>query len=146
MIKSLANKIHLNERLYTFSMANGAPIQNHFDDFNSILINLESIDVTLEDEDNVILLIVSLPSSYKHFKKILLYSTNETLSFEDVKASLLPKEKFDLKLRSNDNSEGLNVRDRPFEKWGTTRRNSRSKSRRRKSHKFCKLQETWILS
>lgn len=30
MTKSLANKIHLKERLYTFSMAEGTPIQHHF--------------------------------------------------------------------------------------------------------------------
>jgi len=68
------------------------------------------MDVKIEDEVKAILLVVSLSSSYKHFKEILLYSNNETLSFEDIKASLLSKEKFDLELLSNDKDEGLNVR------------------------------------
>ena len=44
MMKSLANKICLKEKLYTFSMAEGTSIQNYLDDFNSILIDLESLD------------------------------------------------------------------------------------------------------
>jgi len=30
------------ERLYTFPMAEGTPIQNHLDDFDSIIIDLET--------------------------------------------------------------------------------------------------------
>ena len=84
------------------------------------------------------LLVVSLPSLYKHFKEILLYSNNDTLSFEDIKASLLSKPEFDLEARSNDKANGINVRSRPFGKEGTNRKNSHSKCRGRKSNKFCK--------
>jgi len=56
--KSLANKIRLKKCLYTSSMAKGT---QHLDDFNSILIDLESMDVKIEDEDKAILLVVSLP-------------------------------------------------------------------------------------
>ena len=119
-------------------MAEGTPIQNHPDGFNSILIVLESMDVRIKDRDKVILLVVSLPSSYKHFKKILLYSNDKTLSFKDVEASLFSKEKFNLELHSNDKGEGLNVRCRPPGKKGTIRRNSNSNSKRCKSNKFCK--------
>ena len=84
------------------------------------------------------MLVVSFPSSYKHFKEILLYSNNDTLSFEDVKSNLLSKEKFDLEVRSDDKAEGLFVRGRSSEKEGTNRRNSISKSKGRKSEKFCK--------
>jgi len=72
MTKSLANKIHLKERLYTFRMAKGTPIQKHLNEFNSILVDLESLDVKIEDEDKAILLVVSLLPSYKHFKEIML--------------------------------------------------------------------------
>jgi len=138
MTKSLANKIRLKECLYTFYIAEGTSIQNHFDNFNSILIDLECMDVKIEDEDKAILLVVILPSSYKHFEEILTYSNNETLSFKDVKASLLSKEQFDLELCPNDKVECLNVRGRPFRKEGTIRRNSHSKSRGHKSNKFCR--------
>ena len=44
MTKSLANKNRLKERLYTFSMEEGTPIQNHLNEFNSIIFELESLD------------------------------------------------------------------------------------------------------
>ena len=69
----------------------GTPIQNQLDEFNSIIIYLESLDVKVEDEDEVVLLVVSLRFCYKRFKEILLHNNNDTLSFEDVKANLLSK-------------------------------------------------------
>ena len=71
MTKSLANKLRLKERLYTIRMAEGTSIQSHLNEFNPIIIDLENLDVKIEDEDNAVLLIVSLPPSYKHFKEIM---------------------------------------------------------------------------
>ena len=88
-------------------MAKGTPVQKHLHNFNSIIADLESLDVKIENEDKAILLVVSSPSFYKHFEEILLYSNNDTLSFEDVKCNLLSKEKFNLEVRSNDKAEGL---------------------------------------
>lgn len=68
----------------------GTPIQSHLDEFNTVLIDLEHLDI----KDKVILPVYSLPS-YRHFKEITLYNNNETLSFEDVKSHLLSKEKYD---------------------------------------------------
>ena len=65
MPKNLVNKIRLKKRLYTFSIPQDTPIQNHLNDFNCILIDLKSLDVNIKDEDKAILLVVSLPSSYK---------------------------------------------------------------------------------
>ena len=53
-------------------MAKGTSIQNHLDEFNSIITDLESLDVKTKDEDKAILLVVSLLPSYKHFKEIIL--------------------------------------------------------------------------
>jgi len=50
----------------------------------SIIIDLKSLDVKVEDEDKAILLFVSLSPSSKHFKEIMLYSNSNTISFEDV--------------------------------------------------------------
>ena len=60
MIKYLANKILTKRMLYTFFMEKVTPIQNHIDEFNSIIIYLEILDVKFEDEDKVVLLVVSL--------------------------------------------------------------------------------------
>ena len=60
MMKSLANKIHLKESLYTFCIAEGAPVQKHLNEFNSILADLESLDARIEEKDKAILLVVAL--------------------------------------------------------------------------------------
>ena len=39
MTKKLANKIHLKECLYRFSVAKDTPIQNRLDEFNFIIID-----------------------------------------------------------------------------------------------------------
>ena len=52
MTKSLANKLRLKERLFTLRMSEGTPIQSHLDKFNSIIIDLENLDVKVDDGDN----------------------------------------------------------------------------------------------
>ena len=113
MTKSLANKICLKEHLYMLSRVECTPIQNHLDDFNFTIFNLECPNVKIEDEDKPILSVVPLPASDKHFKEILLYGNNGTLSFEDVKANLLSKEIFSLQVRA-EKGEGLLVKGESF--------------------------------
>jgi len=67
MAKSIGNNIYLKEHLYTFSMTKGSPTQTHVDDFRYVIIDLKSLDMKLEDEDNPMLLVISLPVSYKRF-------------------------------------------------------------------------------
>ncbi|KAL6493219.1 hypothetical protein OROGR_032978 [Orobanche gracilis] len=138
MAKSLANKFRLMERLYTIRIVEGTPIKSHLDEFNSIIMDLENLGIKIEDEDKAVLLLVSLPSTYKHFKEIMLYGNNDTLSFEDVKSNLLSKEKFDLELHSVSKDENLIVRGRTQEKGSTSNKKSRSKSKGHKSNKFCR--------
>ena len=61
MTKSPPNKTRLKERLYLVSMAEDTPIQNHRNEFNSIIFDLKSLDVKIKNEDKEILLAVSLP-------------------------------------------------------------------------------------
>ena len=125
MTKSLANKLYLKKKLYTFYMPAGRTISEHIDEFNKIVLELANIEVKFEDEDLALLLLTSLPASYEHFVDTLLYG-REALTLEDVMATLNSKE---IKKRSKakgDDGEGLYVRGR------TDRRNShqsRGKSR-----------------
>jgi len=136
MMKSVTNKIRLKERLYTFRMAKGTPVQKHLNDFNSIIVDLESLDVKVKDEDKAILLVVSLPPSYKYFKEIMLYSNSDTISFEDVKPNLLSKEKFDHDIHT-DSAEGLVVGRSTGKVGNGGRRKNRSKSRNPHTGKTC---------
>jgi len=60
MTKNLANKLRLKEHIYTIRMVEGTPIQSHLDEFNSIILDLENIDVKIDDEDKAVLFVVSL--------------------------------------------------------------------------------------
>jgi hypothetical protein len=109
MTKSLANKLRFKERLYTIRMSEGTSMQSHLNEFSSIIVDLESLDVKIDDENKAILLVVSLSPYFNHFKEIMLYGNHTSLSFENVK-SKLSKKKFDVDSRSEPKGEGLIVR------------------------------------
>jgi hypothetical protein len=58
MIKSLLNKLRLKERLYTIRKSEGTSMHSHLNEFNSIIVDLESLDVEIDDEDKAILLVL----------------------------------------------------------------------------------------
>nr|GEW48417.1 putative ribonuclease H-like domain-containing protein [Tanacetum cinerariifolium] len=115
MTKSLTNKLQLKDRLYIFRMKPGTSVHNYLGEFNIILIDLVNLDVDIDDEDKVVLLVISLPASYKHFKKIMLYENRETLLFDDVKSALLSKQKYDDDVEP-ESGKGLVARGQSFDR------------------------------
>jgi hypothetical protein len=93
--------------------------------------------VKIDDENKTILLVVSLPPSFKHFKEIMLYGNHTSLTFENVKSNLLSKEKFDVDSCSESKGEGFIVRGRTQQAGSSNKPKSRSKSRDRKPNNFC---------
>ncbi|GKC13017.1 hypothetical protein Tco_1009799 [Tanacetum coccineum] len=73
MTKSLANKLYLKKKLFTFYMDSGKKLSEHIDEFNKLIGDLANIDVDIDDEDQTLMLLTSLPSSYDNFVKTLLY-------------------------------------------------------------------------
>ncbi|KAL5839337.1 hypothetical protein ACOSQ4_011945 [Xanthoceras sorbifolium] len=66
-------------------------------------------------EDQALLLLFSLPSSYRHFRETMLYG-KDTISLKDVKTALETKEKIDHDITgqsSNSQAQGLYARGRP---------------------------------
>ncbi|GJS54337.1 retrotransposon protein, putative, ty1-copia subclass [Tanacetum coccineum] len=119
MTKSLANKLYLKKKLYTFYMPAGRKISEHIDEFNKIVLDLANIEVKFEDEDLALLLLTSLPASYEHFVDTLLYG-REALTLEDVMATLNSKE---IKERSKGDG-GMMVEGVICEGMATDRRDS----------------------
>ncbi|KAK9185556.1 hypothetical protein WN943_025912 [Citrus x changshan-huyou] len=92
MKKSLAHRLFLKKRLYTFSMREGVSIREHIDNFNKIILDLEGVEnVKITYEDKTFFLLNSLPKIYEGFVDTMLYGRT-TLTLEDVKASLSYKE------------------------------------------------------
>ncbi|GJZ08691.1 copia LTR rider [Tanacetum coccineum] len=129
MTKSLANKLYLKKKLYTFYMPAGRKIFEHIDEFNKIVLDLTNIEVKFEDEDLALLLLTSLPASYEHFVDTLFYG-REALTLEDVMATLNSKEIKERSKAKGDDGEGLYVRGRTDRRDSRqSRGKSRSKSR-----------------
>ena len=86
MTKSLTNRLYMKQRLYTIRMKEGTPISNHLNEFNRIVIDLKNIECKVEDEDQALILLCSLPPSFEHFVNTMLYgSRRDSISVNDVK-------------------------------------------------------------
>jgi len=90
MKKSLTNWLRLKLRLYTLHMVEGTSISDHIAEFTSILNYLGKLDVKVEDEDQALLLLCSLATSYKSLRDMVIYG-REKISLEDVKGNLQAK-------------------------------------------------------
>ena len=129
MTKSLVNQLYRKQALYSFKMHEDKSIDEQLHTFNKLILDLEQIDVTVDDEDQALLLLTSLPKSYSNFKDTLLYG-RESLTLDEIQATLNSKE---LNHRSEDEgnavAEGLNVRGRSDKREFKQRSKSRSKSK-----------------
>ncbi|GKE96934.1 retrovirus-related pol polyprotein from transposon TNT 1-94 [Tanacetum coccineum] len=111
MTKSLANKLYLKKKRFTFYMHSGTHV---------------TYVITI--------FLTSLPSSYDNFVETLLYG-RESLTLEDVLSSLNSRE---LKKRTNakDDGDGLYVRGRSDHRGNQGRGSSRSKSKGKGTYKL----------
>ncbi|GJU34519.1 retrovirus-related pol polyprotein from transposon TNT 1-94 [Tanacetum coccineum] len=93
MTKSLANRLYLKKKLYTYYMSPCTKLGDHIDEFNKLILYLANIDIEIEDEDRALM--------------------RESLTMEDVLATLNSRE---LKKRTKGTKEktgdGLYVRGR----------------------------------
>ncbi|KAH7519088.1 hypothetical protein JRO89_XSUnG0138700 [Xanthoceras sorbifolium] len=64
-------------------MEEGGDVMAHLNDFNRCITNFIRVNVKYEDDDKALLLLRSLPDSFKHFRTTLLFG-NDTLEC-DVK-------------------------------------------------------------
>ncbi|GJV09810.1 zinc finger, CCHC-type containing protein [Tanacetum coccineum] len=82
------------------------------DEFNKLILDLTNIDIEIEDEDQALMLLTALPSSYENFVEILLYG-RESLTMEDVLVTLNSRElKKRTECTNEETGDGLYVRGR----------------------------------
>ncbi|GJX30372.1 hypothetical protein Tco_0238451 [Tanacetum coccineum] len=91
MTKSLANRLYLKKKLYTYYMSTCTKMGDHIDKFNKLILYFANIDIEIGDEDQTLMLLTSLPSSYENFMETLLCG-RESLTTEDVLATLNSRE------------------------------------------------------
>jgi transposase InsO family protein len=89
--KSLTNRLYLKKRLYNLRMNEGTPIKSHLDEFNSIIMDLKNVEVKIDDEDQALIVLCSLPPSYETFVDSMLYG-RDNISLDDISSALKSKE------------------------------------------------------
>ena len=92
MVKSLANRLYLKQRLYAFRFSEDRSIGEQLDQFNKYVDDLENIDVELDDEDKAIILLAALPRSFEQLKDAMLYGREKSITFVEVQSALKTKE------------------------------------------------------
>jgi hypothetical protein len=90
--KSLVNKLFLQKKLYHLRMEDGDSVTEHINAFNTPVIQLVSVNITIEEEDKCITLLCSLPDSWVNLVVEIGSTTQSTLKYEDVFSSLLSEE------------------------------------------------------
>ena len=94
-------------------MQEGRCVEDQMDEFNKIIDDLANVDVKIEDKDQVVKLLSSLPKSYEHFVDVMMYGRMQTLTMDEVKAALNSKE---LKKKFEAKSESEAIRGRPYKR------------------------------
>ncbi|KAG7597916.1 Reverse transcriptase RNA-dependent DNA polymerase [Arabidopsis suecica] len=145
MSKALPNRIYLKQKLYSFKMSENLSIEGNIDEFLHIIADLENTNVLVSDEDQAILLLMSLPKPFDQLRDTLKYGSGRTtLTLDEVVAAIYSKE---LELGSSKKSikgqaEGLYVKEknetrgRSEQREGNNSKNQRSRSKSR-SKKGC---------
>lgn len=87
--KSLSGQIYLRKRLLTLKCNEGESIENHFLVFDKIVRDLKSTGATLEEEDVVCHLLLTLPKSFEAVVTALETLEPKKLTIEFVKSRLL---------------------------------------------------------
>jgi hypothetical protein len=90
--KSLVNKLFLRKKLYHLRMEDGDSVTEHLNAFNTLVSQLGSVNITIAEEDKCITLLCSLPDSWDNLVVAIGSTTQSTLKYEDVVASLLSEE------------------------------------------------------
>ncbi|KAK3016711.1 hypothetical protein RJ639_005649 [Escallonia herrerae] len=143
MTKSLTNCLYLKQRLYTLRIKEGTSISDHLDEYNKVILDL---DIKVEDKDKALLLLCSLPPSYKHLVTTLLYR-KDSISMEEVEAVINSQElrKKVSENRGEEHGDGLMAQGRSTDHAGSKNKGrSRSQSKTRKLKCYhCHKERKW---
>ncbi|GJV95247.1 hypothetical protein Tco_1546824 [Tanacetum coccineum] len=90
-LETLPVDMEPGEKAALMKKAYSTKLDDHINEFNKLILDLANIDIKIEDEDQALMLLTSLPSSYENFVETLLYG-RESLTMEDVLATLNSRE------------------------------------------------------
>jgi len=90
---SAANKVYLMRRLFNLKMGEGISVTDNINKFNTILAQLESVQIKFEDEVKTLILLSSLPNSWATTVIAVSSSTREnTLKLSEIRELILSED------------------------------------------------------
>lgn len=131
----MTNKIFLKERLFGYKMNTTKSLEQNLDEFFRITIELANLGEgeALNDENQAIILLNSMPNSYKEVKSTIKYERT-SITLEEVLSALRLRD-LELKTERQSTSSGENYlfRGRSHQRNNNQRGKSNSKFRGRSS-------------
>lgn len=109
MSKSLTNKLYLKKELFELKMQEGSDVSSHMNKFNKCITQLLSVEIEIDEEDQAIILLASLPKSYETLVTTLLVG-KQTLTVDEVTTAILETEKIK-QPNSSSEAESLAMKD-----------------------------------
>lgn len=129
--KSLTNRLYMKMDLYSLKLEEGGNLHDHINSFNQLVCQLSNVDEVLKDEEQALLLMSSLPRSYKPFVQTML-TGRTTLTLEDVLKALRDNERMTGTSSFSSGEKVLVTEDRGRRKYfsqGSSRGRSKSRVR-----------------
>ena len=90
---SAANKVYLMRRLFNLKMGEGISVTDHINEFNTILSQLESVQIKFDDEVKALILLSSLPDSWAAIVTAVSSSARDNkLKLSDIRDLILSED------------------------------------------------------
>jgi hypothetical protein len=93
-------------------MKEGTKVADHLNTFNTLIVQLTSMEVKFEDEDTVITIFCSLPQSWDNLVTSISFSSKDVLDYDSVVGTLLAEEMRRKSSKETSTSEATLIRDR----------------------------------
>ncbi|CAL2277159.1 unnamed protein product [Prunus armeniaca] len=104
--KSFSNNLFLKEGLHSLKIEVCASVMEHVSAFNRCITDLQQMDEVYKLKDKVVMLLTSLPPSYKYFRMKLMFGKG-TLKYEYVMQDILMHDKMVQRSGGASQGEGL---------------------------------------
>jgi hypothetical protein len=90
---SAIKKVHLMKKLVNLKMAEGTPVAQHLNEFNTITNQLSSMEINFDDEIRALIVLASLPNSWEAMRMVVSNSAGKSiLRYEDIRDLILNEE------------------------------------------------------